>query len=140
MKILYFCDPIGTFTGDTADQEVKYCKKWLKDFIFENKKFQFKSTFDSMAIINERYDMLIFDFGGVGCMGASELAYSLSREILKLIEERPNTLFVAWTSFTNEYLKDECEKELGDFPNLIYRDTDNEPVIKAIKKWIAMEK
>jgi hypothetical protein len=139
MKILYFCDPIGTFTGDTVDQEIKYCKKWLKDFIFENKKFQFKSTFDSMAIINEQYDILIFDFGGLG-IGCSGLVTSLSREILKLIEERPNTLFVAWTSFTNEYLRDECEKELGDFPNLVCRDTDNEPLIKAIKKWIAMEK
>ena len=139
MKILYFCDPIGTFTGDTADQEVKYCKKWLKDFIFENKKFQFKSTFDSMAIRNEQYDILIFDFGGLG-IGCSGLVDSLSREILKLIEDRPNTLFVAWTSFTNEYLKDACEKELGEYPNLVCRDTDNEPLIKAIKKWIAMEK
>jgi hypothetical protein len=139
MKILYFCDPIGTFTGDTADQEVKYCKKWLKNFIFENKKFQFKSTFDSMAIINEQYDILIFDFGGLG-IGCSGLVDSLSREILKLIEDRPNTLFVAWTSFTNEYLKDACEKELGDFPNLVCRDTNNELLIKAIKAWINLEK
>ena len=139
MKILYFCDPIGTFIGNTADQEIKYCKKWLKDFIFENKKFHFKSTFDSMAIINEQYDILIFDFGGLG-IGCSGLVTSLSREILKLIEERPNTLFVAWTSFTNEYLKDECEKELGDFPNLVCRDTDNEPLIKTIKSWITMDK
>jgi hypothetical protein len=139
MKILYFCDPIGTFIGDTVEQEIKYCKKWLKDFIFENKKFQFKSTFNSMDIINKQYDILIFDFGGLG-IGCSGLVDSLSREILKLIEDRPNTLFVAWTSFTNEYLKDACEKELGDFPNLVCRDTNNESLIKAIKSWIEMEK
>ena len=132
MKILYFCDPMGTFTGDTADQEAKYCKKWLKDFIFKNKKFTFQQTYNSCAIIDELYDILIFDFGGIG-IGSTDLAYSLSREILKLIEDRPNTLFVAWTSFTNEYLKDACEKELGEYPNLINRDIEVEPVINAIK-------
>jgi hypothetical protein len=135
IKILYFSDPMDTFCGDTVEQEVKYCKKWLKDFIFENKKFKFESTFDSLKIVEDRYDILIFDFGGIG-FGCTDLAYSLSREILKLIEDRPNTLFVAWTYFTNDYLKGECEKELGDFPNLICRDTDNEPVIKGILKWL----
>jgi hypothetical protein len=134
MKILYFGDPIGCGNED-FEAESKYVKKYLKDFIFGKTKFDYVGTVDSMQPNETSYDILIFDFGGIG-LGCSGLVSSLSRMILKLIEDRPNTLFVAWTTFTNDYLKDECEKELGDYPNLICRDMNNEEVIKGIKKWI----
>ena len=134
MKILYFGDPIGCGNED-FDAESKYVKKYLKDFIFGKTKFAFIGTIDSMQPSEASYDILIFDFGGIG-LSCSGLVSSLSRMILKLIEEKPNTLFVAWTAFTNDYLKDECEKELGDYPNLICRDMNNEIVIKKIKEWI----
>jgi hypothetical protein len=134
MKVLYFGDPIGC-GNDNFEKEAKYVKKWLKDFIFEKEKFQFIATMDSCKIADEQCDIFIFDFGGIG-LGCGDLVSSLSRHILKQIEERPSTLFVAWTSFTNDYLRDECSKELGDYPNLISRDYENEPVINAIKKWI----
>lgn len=135
MKILYFADPIGT-GNETFEQESKYVKKYLKEHIFEKIKFDFISTIDSMLPNTAQYDILIFDFGGIGlgCMG---LVSSLSRMILNLIENRPNTLFIAWTTFTNEYLKDECNKELGVYPNLICRDMNNGEIIKKIKEWIS---
>lgn len=134
MKILYFADPMGT-GNETFEQESKYVKRYLKEHIFEKTKFDFISTIDSMLPNTTQYDILIFDFGGIGlgCMG---LVSSLSRMILKLIEDRPNTLFVAWTTFTNEYLKDECNKELGTYHNLVCRDMNNEVVVKKIKEWI----
>ena len=134
MKILYFADPMGT-GQETFEEESKYVKKYLKEFIFGKTKFEFISTINSIEPNELQYDILIFDFGGIG-LGCMDLVSSLSRMILKLIEERPNTLFIAWTHFTNEYLKDECSKELGDYPNLICRDINNEEVINKIKKWI----
>jgi len=138
MKILYFGDPIGT-TGETFEQEATYVRRYLKDFIFGKKKFEFEATIDSMMPNEFLYDILIFDFGGIGlgCMGLVE---SLSRMILKLIENKPNTLFIAWTHFTNEYLKNECEKELGNYPNLICKDMDTEQFVDKIKKWINLTK
>jgi len=134
MKILYFGDPMGT--GDESfEKESKYVKKYLKDFIFNKNKFNFVATIDSTQPNEAAYDILIFDFGGIG-LGCMDLVSSLSRMILKLIEEKPNTLFIAWTHFTNEYLKDECIKELGEYPNLICRDMNNEEIIKKIKEWI----
>ena len=134
MKILYFCDPIGNM-NDSFKKEAREVKKYLKDFIFEECKFEFVSTIDSMKPSDSLYDILIFDFGGIG-LGCMDLVSSLSRMILKLIEDRPNTLFVAWTHFTNKYLKDACIKELGDYPNLICKDMNNEDFIGKIKNWI----
>lgn len=134
MKVLYFSDPIGTITT-TFEEEAKEVEQYLKDFIFGKKKFDFVATIDSCKPNETLYDIFIFDFGGIG-LGCMDLVSSLSRMILKLIEDRPNTLFVAWTHFTNEYLKDECEQELGQFPNLICRDMNNEDIIKKIKEWI----
>jgi hypothetical protein len=134
MKILYFGDPIGTI-NETFEKESKYVKKYLKEFIFGKVKFDFVSTIDSIQPSESQYDILIFDFGGIG-LGCMDLVSSLSRMILKLIEDRPNTLFIAWTHFTNEYLKDECSKELGDYPNLICRHINNEEIVKKIKEWI----
>ena len=137
-KVLFFNDPIGTYFGDTAEEEAIYCKELLQEWVFEDKKFIFESTMGSMDIETKKYDILIFDFGGIG-MGASDTAYSFSRQILHLIEDRPNTLFIAWTAFTNKFLEEECEKELGSYPNLLYRDTNIEELVKDIKKWISLD-
>ena len=134
LDILYFGDPIGC-GGDTFDDEALCVKRTLKGLVFDKQKFNFVSTVNSMDLIEKKYDILIFDFGGIG-LGCSGLVSSLSREILKLIEDRPDTLFVAWTTFTNDYLKDECQKELGEYPNLISYDNELEELIKKIKKWI----
>lgn len=139
MRVLFFNDPMGTIFGHSAEEEAEYCKEVLQEWIFEDKKFIFESTMDSMDIETKKYDILIFDFGGIG-IGASGMIASLSRQILKLIEDRPNTLFIAWTEFTNRFLEDECEKELGNYPNLLYRDTNIEELVKNIKKWIALGK
>ena len=135
MKILFFNDPIGTYFGDSPEEEANYCKEFLQEWVFENKKFKFESTLSSMDLENKQYDILIFDFGGIG-IGASGLVSSLSRQILHLIEDRPNTLFIAWTSFTSQFLEDECEKELGKYINLIHRDMNTKEIVNNIKKWI----
>lgn len=137
IKVLFFNDPVGTYFGDTAEEEAIYCKEILQELIFEDKKFIFESTMGSMDIETKKYDILIFDFGGIG-LGASGMVGSLSRQILKLIENKPSTLFIAWTEFTNRFLEDECEKELGNYPNLIHRDTNTEQLVKDIKKWISL--
>ncbi len=137
IRVLFFNDPMGTYFGDTAEEEAVYCKEILQELIFEDKKFIFESTMGSMDIETKKYDILIFDFGGIG-LGASGMVASLSRQILKLIENKPSTLFIAWTHFTNKFLKEECEKELGNYPNLFHRDANMEELSKNIKKWISL--
>ena len=139
MNVLFFNDPVGTYFGETPEEEAESCREILEELVFENKKFQFESTMNPMDLENKKYDILLFDFGGMG-MGASGMVASLSRQILKLIEDRPNTLFVAWSSFTTRFLEDECEDELGKHVNLIHRDVDTEQTIKKINKWISIGK
>lgn len=136
-RVIYFADPIGSLVnGPSFEEEGKECRRIFKRLVFGKDKFSFLVTCDSLKIVEEKYDILIFDFGGIG-LGATDLARSLAREILKLIEDRPNTLFIAWTYFTNEYLEQECEKELGIFPNLFIRDMNTEEMIKKVKAWIS---
>lgn len=137
IKVLFFNDPMGSL-DETPEQESKYCKRWFKELIFEKKKFIFESTMGSMDLETKKYDILVFDFGGIG-IGASDTAYSFSRQILHLIEDRPNTLFIAWTAFTNKFLEEECEKELGKYHNLFNRDVNAEELTNKIKQWISLD-
>lgn len=138
IRVLFFNDPMGTIFGHNAKEEAMHCKEVLQEWVFEDKEFIFESTMGSMDIETKKYDILIFDFGGIG-LGAGGMVTSLSRQILHLIEDRPNTLFIAWTEFTNRFLEEECKKELGSYPNLLYRDMDIEELVKDIKKWISNE-
>ena len=135
-KVLFFNDPMGSF-DESPEEEAKDCKRFFKELIFEKNKFKFESTISSLDIEEKKYDILVFDFGGIG-LGASGMISSLSRQIFHLIENKPNTLFIAWTHFTNEFLEEECEKELGNYPNLLHRDTNTEELVKNIKKWISL--
>ena len=137
IRVLFFNDPMGT-SDETPAEEAKYCKRWFKELVFEKKKFAFEYTTGSMDLETQKYDILVFDFGGIG-MGAGGLIDSLSRQILKLIEDKPNTLFIAWSHFTNIYLKDECEKELGQYHNLFNRDVNAEELTNKIKQWISLD-
>lgn len=135
IKIMYWGDWNGMMGQGGPEEESLDCKRWFKYHIFEKEKFEFTLAegpheFDSLG-----YDILVFDFGGIG-YGCSGFVDSLTRQLLKLIEDRPNTLFIAWTHFTNEFLKDACEEELGKFRNLISREYENEIVIKNVKKWL----
>ena len=136
LKVLFFNDPMGSF-DESPEEEAKDCKRFFKELIFEKNKFKFESTISSLDIEEKKYDILVFDFGGIG-LGASGMISSLSRQIFHLIENKHNTLFITWTHFTNEYLKDECEKELGNYPNLLHKDINTEELVKNIKKWISL--
>ena len=60
IKVLFFNDPIGTYFGDTAEEEAIYCKEILQELIFEDKKFIFESTMGSMDI--ETKKLLICEY------------------------------------------------------------------------------
>lgn len=137
LKILYFGDAMGSCSGELKN-EILDVKRWLKVYIFNGKSFKFSFTENPCNFDGLGYDIFIFDYGGIG-FGASGLTSSLSRQILGLIKERPNTLYICWTHFTNEFLKDECDGELGVYPNLICRD-DKDNCIKDIKKWLKLNR
>lgn len=130
IKILFFADPIGTMDR-TLEEEAAYCEKTLKTHGIES---DFNMTCNSMDIVNGMYDILIFDYGGI-LPGASGLIASLSRGIIKVIEEFPNKLFVAWTVMTHDFLEEECEKEIGEYPNFIVKTSDAF-VFEKMRKWI----
>lgn len=135
IKILYFNDCLGTSCGMNAEQEADYLKHFLGEILFEGVKFSFKNTHNLLDAFNENYDIMFFDFGGIG-IGASDTAYSFARGIFTLLKDNPNRLFVSWSAFTNNYLEEECEKELGTHCNLICLGANVEETISKIQDWI----
>ena len=97
--------------------------------------------------LREKTDVYVIDYGGMGALGAVDMVYSVLRGVLKLVQEKPNTLVVIWTSFTGRYYQGVVEEELGsmiDHPNVAYRDgrfgswdfdSDREKYNQALDVW-----
>lgn len=137
MKILYFADFIAG-CGLTPQQEFEN----FKNILMENGVTADVIDCGAKYIDIEKaeYDICVFDYVGI-LPGASGLISSISRLIIKAIEDNPSKLFIAWTSFTNKFLRDEAEKELGNYPNFIVRELgtlndQDKNICDKIKKWI----
>lgn len=131
MKILFFTDCFG---GDISnDKDFKYLKQAFED---KGVKADFVMTTSPMDITLGNYDILAFDYGGIG-FGSTGMAHSISKLIIRALEDFPNKLFIVWTSCTNEYLKSDCKKELGSFYNLLVREDlgDDKDLMDNVKKY-----
>jgi hypothetical protein len=135
IRILFWSDGMGC-CGESTEKEAKYAEYWFRELVFdgEKKKFTFKIAEGPMSFEENNYDVLVFDFGGIG-LGCGGLIDSLSYQLLTLIKDRPSTLFIAWSTFTNRYLEEACEEELGKFPNLITVNESVEETVAKTKKW-----
>jgi hypothetical protein len=70
----------------------------------------------------EKCDIYVFDFGGM-MPGCESMVVNHFRSLCKAIEDKPNTLFVIWSSFSYDvYYKDMLETEfpqLANVPNVV---------------------
>jgi hypothetical protein len=94
---------------------------------------------------NKPVDLYVFDVGGLGCqMGSGDsLTFSHVRTLAEMVQERPNTLFVLWSSFTTAWYKEIVSEEfpeLANAPNVLHRYEDkfgpeNDQFEKKLKAW-----
>ncbi len=91
----------------TPEDEYEQIKTWMER-ILETKDFVFKTDVQPWDLKNQLVDVYIIDYGGVmpGCDGMIEGIY---RELIKQIEEKPNTLFVLWSQFTCRWYEEMME-------------------------------
>ena len=148
-RILFYYDFLGGGLENKAEEsrDVKILKSSLKAGGLDLNKFQIISTIHPEEIRSRIYDVCIFDFGGLTCGGMSGLVGSITRLLIKAIQDCPGRLFIAWTSFTSTALEENIEEELGSYNNLLcietkfhIKDLEMYDVIKKINEWCGIEK
>lgn len=119
-------------------EEYEEIKEEIKK-ILEQEKIIFKEGI-MPHMINTPLDLYIVDFGGV-LSGCDDTIISFFGGLLDSIENRPQTLFIIWTSFTLDWYIKALHKEAkeyveGELPfNVIIFDKDNNECKEKIKDW-----
>lgn len=84
-------------------------------------------TVDCFDSLNDfeayKYDVVVFDYGGIVGMGCDGLINSETRVFLKMLSECPNTLFIINTRTLSYYIRADIEEFFGfsinNIPNLV---------------------
>jgi len=135
-----FVDFMGT-DGMEMEGEMDYIQTMFKDY-FPDIEFLFKRNMTPDNLKQTPVDLYVFDWGGVmpGCDALTEDIYNA---LVEQIGEKPNTLFVIWSSFSKMYYEDELERvfpneEDKKFHNVVMRGgvDESDEFWEAIKLWI----
>jgi hypothetical protein len=122
----------GEMTQDDEYTEIEkqFCK-------ILGKKCSFVRDMYPHLLSNDMVDIYVFDFGGM-MPGCQDTIDSHVRELIKQIEDHPNTLFVIWSDFTGrmflELLENESKKYLGAHHNIIISNGLDGEVEKRLKE------
>ena len=124
MKVYALVDWMGA-GGLTADEEYVEIENEIKEIV--GRPFVYKTEVYPYKLENDPVDIYIIDFGGV-LPGAESMVVDVYRQVLKQIEDKPNTLFVLWSTFTQRWYANIIETdfpELTSPPNVICRQDDS---------------
>lgn len=99
-------------------------------------KFSFERRVHPHQLTNKRLDLYIIDFGGV-MPGSEDTIVSHFRELVRQVEEKPNTLFIIWTRMTKGWYIEALQKENPELEavNVIFRD-EHAGWILAVNQWL----
>ena len=135
-----FVDFMGAMDMSMKD-EMDYIQTMFKEN-FPDIKFLFKRELPPGGLEQTPVDLYVFDWGGV-MPGCDDTTHSMYRSLVKQIEEKPNTLFVIWSSFSKRYYEDELAEAFPKekdkkFHNVLFSGGSDErgESWKAIRLWI----
>ena len=139
-----FVDFMGS--GDMEmEGEMDHIQAMFEEY-FPSIKFLFKRNMTPDSLKQTPIDIYVFDWGGV-MPGCDTLTEDIYNALVEQIGEKPNTLFVIWSHFSEMYYKDELERafpkeEDKKFHNVLFRRGvgDSSEFWKAVKLWIEKEK
>lgn len=107
MRIGMFVDWVGA--TKTQEDEYKEIEEFVMAAIGPGHKFE--SNVPPHKISN--HDVYVIDFGGLSAMGSRDSYSVLVHELIRKIEDKPNTLFVIWSNFTFRAYRQEMLERLG---------------------------
>ena len=132
MKVYALVDFMGT-GQQSQEEEYEQIKKDMSSIIGPN--FIYKTEIYPHELKNDPVDFYIMDWGGL-LPGAEMTTMSLYRSLLEQIENKPNTLFIIWSLFTNRWYKEAIENSDYNIEgfNVVFWDV-SEKAEKKIKNW-----
>ena len=130
MIIATFVDDAGIMHSD-REQEQGEIIKTLRELVFGDEvAITEKHDISPIEARNERFDLYVIDYGGMSAWGAHDLAMSLFRSFVHLVEDFPNRLFIVWSDYSYTHLyKEALQEEFGldGQPNVLLATTRNWP-------------
>jgi hypothetical protein len=104
MIIWLFTDEFATM-GSTQEEEYEEIEELFRQML-PGEKLLFERNKRPSQLANGSADVYVFDIGGMCYVDHSgERRKSWCHDVLRQVEDRPNTLFVPWTSMTGDYLR-----------------------------------
>jgi hypothetical protein len=130
MKVCTFVDFMGC--GDlTPEDEYLEIRKWIENLLGIPVEYETESH--PAYLDNKPVDIFIMDFGGM-LPGCEDTIRSIYRELVRQVEEKPNTLFILYSAFTEQWYKEVMQMvspDLRDAHNVVYI-RDEEKILKFI--------
>jgi len=133
MKVYALVDYMGTL-GQTPDEEYEQIKKDMSSIIGPD--FIYKTEIFPHDLKNDPVNFYIMDWGGI-LPGAEMTTLSIYRSLLEQIENKPNTLFIIWRTFTQRWYREAIENSdySIDGHNVVYFGALDDDAEKTIKNW-----
>lgn len=138
-----FLDPVGSNICSEFEkspkEEFNDIKGLFKKFLGKRFTFIFKTSMNILELLNSPLDIFVVDYGGL-LPGATDMIYSLMREINKYVKEHPSCLLVLWTPFTADYYNEVAEEailgnKVDSVDNVIEMEISTEKTWEKISKW-----
>ncbi|WP_321367641.1 hypothetical protein [uncultured Desulfuromusa sp.] len=109
VKILYLCDSAMIGNYDEAQEEARGIQLEFWDYFGVSPEIEIAKSHADVFDSEKVYDILMFDYGGIGSYGASGLMDSLCRRILQLSDDKPSRFFIMASKMTGWAMQDMIE-------------------------------
>lgn len=136
IMVCAFVDPVGSF-NTTPDQEYDEIKEFIEKRL--DREVIFKKNIPPWNMLQQPCDCYVIDYGGIS-YGCHDTVTSMFRCLLKKVNERPNTLFIIWSIFSERFFDEAVEAECSDFNihNVIFKSRDSDIFIEKLQSWFSV--
>lgn len=134
MKICALVDPMGTSFQEPKEEYEEIKQRFCEELCLEPNEVTLVPDVMPHTLSGISTDAYVIDYGGM-LSGVDDLVRSIFREFIKQVEDKPNTLFIIWSTFSFRWYKELIEDENPDLkaPNVAFA-LDDEGWEK-IKRW-----
>jgi len=134
IRVIVIVDPVGSALG-TPNEEIAGIMRDLRDFCDDMNFELVAGLTGTYAIDDKRADLLIVDYGGMSCAGASDTCVWEMRFATEWAQNHPGCLMVVWSSFSRRLYERELSEEFGHLDNVIWRCEGDTDQFDAIRQW-----